>query len=315
MNNYCFGVDLGGTAIKFGIFSEDGECQEKWDIKTRKEDKGRYILQDIANEINKKKQQWKLYDTQVLGIGIGVPGPVSGDGCVFSCVNLGWGKTNVVEGLSKLTGECKIAVGNDANVAALGEMYQGGGVGHQSIIMITLGTGVGGGVVIDGKILAGSVGAAGELGHLHVNDDEEAVCTCGGKGCLEQYASATGIVRVAKSLMQKSKQETMLSKFDKLTAKDIFDCMKKGDDLANQAVDIMCEYLGKALGVAATVVDPEAFVIGGGVSKAGEVLTEKIQKSYEKRVLPVLKKKEFVLAKLGNDAGIYGAANMILSKK
>jgi glucokinase len=258
-------------------------------------------------------EEANLIKDNIIGIGIGVPGPVTEDGTVINCVNLGWGVFNVAEETKRLTG-FETKVGNDANVAALGEMWQGGGRGYKNLIMVTLGTGVGGGVILNGEILTGSNGAAGEIGHITVNYEEEDKCNCGRKGCLEQFASATGIVKEATRLLEKSSEPSKLRDIQYLSAKAIFDYAKEGDKLSVELVEQLCKYLGFAMSHVAHVVDPQAFVIGGGVSKAGTMLTDLIKKYYEDNVLFALQNKVFKLAELGNDAGIYGSAKLIIGK-
>lgn len=309
---YCIGVDVGGTSVKMGLFSEEEALLDKWEIVTRREEAGKYILSDIAQSIEKTLWKKKLEKEELLGIGIGIAGPITQDGTVLKCANLGWDVFNVADELRRLTGVSNIRVANDANVAALGEMWKGGGQGYDSIVMVTLGTGVGGGVIINGEIVSGSKGAAGEIGHMTVRLDEEDTCGCGKRGCLEQYASATGLVKEANRALNQVDQPSRLRDVPYLSAKVIFDSAKAGDELATELVERMCSYLGLACSHVAAVVDPEAFVIGGGVSKAGEVLTEGIKRHYEENVLFALKNKEFKLAELGNDAGIYGSAKMIL---
>lgn len=309
---YCFGVDVGGTTVKLGFFSEDSRLIEKWEITTRKEEDGVHILPDIAQSLKAKMKEHGIVESDVLGIGIGVPGPVTKDGVVHRCINLGWGILNVEEALGELM-NIPVKAGNDANVAALGEAWQGGGKGYENVVMVTLGTGVGGGIILDGKILTGTKGAAGEIGHILVNYDEKEYCNCGKTGCLEQYASATGIVRVTQAILAESTKPSTLRDFNPLTAKDIFDQAKDGDELANDAVNQLCRYLGIALSHIAEVVDPEAFVIGGGVSKAGEILTTNISKYYNEFAMVPVRNKTFCLALLGNDAGIYGCAKMAMN--
>lgn len=306
------GIDVGGTTVKLGLFTEDGTVLDKWEIVTRKDDGGAFILSDIAQSLEEKWSSKNIAKEDVIGIGIGIPGPIMEDGTVLKCANLGWGVFNVADEVRKLTGIQNVKVGNDANVAALGEAWQGGGKGYENIIMITLGTGVGGGVILGGKILTGSKGAAGEIGHITVNYDEEDTCGCGKRGCLEQFASATGIVKEAKRLLITSDKPSKLRDLQYLSAKAIFDCAKEGDELANDLVEQLGKYLGLAASHIAAVVDPEAFVIGGGVSKAGEMLTTLIKKYYEQNVMFALQNKEFRLAELGNDAGIFGCAKMVL---
>lgn len=314
MNKYCFGVDIGGTTVKVGLFTTDGTIVDKWEIKTNKENGGSSILPDISVSLSSKMQEKGITKEEIEGIGIGVPGPVDDKGTVLTCVNLGWGIFNVSEEVTKLTGITNVKAGNDANVAALGEMWLGGGKGYSEMIMITLGTGVGGGVIHNGKIVTGTKGAAGEIGHMLVNYDEEDFCNCGKKGCLEQYASATGIVKVAKRLLAKSEEESEIRNKENLTAKMIFDAAKAGDQLATECVEQLGWYLGVACANIAAVVEPDVFVIGGGVSKAGAILLDVIQRHYEKYAFHAHKDKEFKLAELGNDAGIVGAAKLVINQ-
>ena len=310
MRKYGFGIDIGGTTIKMGLFKVDGTLLEKWEVDTRKEEDGKYILEDISKEIKDKMKEKIIHKNDVIGVGIGVPGPVKEDGTVLKCVNLGWGIFNIVEEVNKLI-KVPVRAGNDANVAALGEMWQGGGKGYKNIVMVTLGTGVGGGIVIDGKIIPGSHGAGGEIGHIKVSDNETEYCGCGNKGCLEQYASATGIVNLANKVLNNTKTGSKLRDFESLSAKDIFDSAKSGDELALTLVDDFSANLGKALANISCVIDPEIFVIGGGVSKNGNVLIENIRKHFEDNAFHSSRDTKFELAKLGNDAGIYGAAKLI----
>lgn len=310
MEKYGFGVDIGGTTCKIGLFEMDGTIVEKWEIKTNTENAGAAILGDVAASVLAKMEERGISRDDVRGIGLGVPGPVDGEGVVHKCANLGWGIVNAEEELSAKTG-MYVKAANDANVAALGEMWQGGGKGHKDVVVVTLGTGVGGGIIIDGKIVAGSHGAGGEIGHMHVSDEEEDVCGCGQKGCLEQYASATGIVRMAKKKIAADSRETILTSFENLTAKDIFDSAKQHDEVAKELVDMLCEMLGKAMATIAVVADPEIFVIGGGVSRAGVILTEGIERYYKENAFHACKDAEVALATLGNDAGMYGCVRLL----
>lgn len=309
MKNVRVGVDLGGTTVKLGLFREE-TLMAKWEIPTRKENHGAGILSDIKDSIEEKLAEHNISKEEILGVGIGVPGPVDAEGVVHECVNLGWGTFNVEKELEALL-NLPVKAGNDANVAALGEQWQGGGKGCRSMVMITLGTGVGGGIILEGKILAGTNGAAGEIGHMPVVYDEPDCCNCGKKGCLEQVASATGIVKTAKRLVECSTEASTLRGKEKFTAKDVFDEAKNGDALAVQAVEKLGEYLGIATAHVACVTDPEVFVIGGGVSKAGEVLISTIEKYYKEKAFKGSRGAQFKLAMLGNDAGIYGAAKLI----
>lgn len=311
MKKYGFGVDIGGTTCKIGFFETSGTLLDKWEIKTNTENGGASILDDVTASIREKLEKENISREDIQGVGVGVPGPVTGDGTVLQCVNLGWGVVNVAEELGKKCG-FPIKVGNDANVAALGEMWQGGGKGHSNVVMVTLGTGVGGGIIVDGRIVAGAKGAGGEIGHMMVNEHETDTCGCGKKGCLEQYASATGIVRMAKYKLAEDSRETSLRQIESLTAKDIFDKAKEGDAVALELVEELGKVLGSALAGIACVVNPEVFVIGGGVSKAGSILVDVIEKYYMERTFKVCRDAEFSLASLGNDAGMYGCVQMIL---
>lgn len=312
MKKYAFGVDIGGTTIKMGLFTTGGELLEMWEIPTRTENNGEKILTDIASEVEKKMTEKGLAVSEVEGLGMGVPGPISPDGTVLKCVNLGWGIFNVEKEMKKLTG-LKVKAGNDANVAALGEMWQGGGRGYQDVVMVTLGTGVGGGIIIGGRILAGINGAAGEIGHIPMKEGETECCGCGKKGCLEQYASASGIARTAKKrLAADAGIETSLRKIEEVTSRDIFDAAKAGDGFALSLVDEVGNLLGKALASIACVVNPEAFVIGGGMSKAGAILTDAIRRYYVEYAFHAERETEFKLAQLGNNAGMFGGVKMVL---
>ena len=311
MAQYVFAVDLGGTTVKLGLFDSEGNVLDKWEIVTRKENNGEKILPDIAKSIQDKAAEKSITKEDILGVGIGVPGPVDSKGTIYKAANLGWDVFNVSETLGDLTG-LPVKTGNDANVAALGEMWKGGGKGFNSIVAVTLGTGVGGGVIIEGKLVAGSTGAGGEIGHIHVEDNENISCGCGKKGCLEQYASATGIARLANERLAQDDMPSVLRDAEKIDAKAVFDAVKEGDRLAVEVAEIFGMYLGKGLAAVAAVVNPEAFVIGGGVSKAGDVLFEYIEKNYLKYAFHGTRNAKFCLATLGNDAGIYGAAKLIL---
>ena len=305
------GVDVGGTTVKLGLFDINGNVIDKWEIPTRTENGGEKILADIAEAIKGKMAQKQIGKEDVAGVGVGVPGPVDGNGIVHKAVNLGWDMVDLKKELEALLDGMKVEGGNDANVAALGEMWRGGGQGHQSLVAVMLGTGVGGCIIINGKILTGSTGAGGEIGHIHVEDNETEACGCGNFGCLEEYASATGITRLANRALKASDKDSVL-RTGEVSAKTVFDAVKAGDELAIEVAQKFGDYLGKGLGIIAGVIDPEIFVIGGGVSKAGEVLFEYIRPSYEKTVFHACRNTEFALATLGNDAGIYGAAKMVL---
>lgn len=307
---YGFGVDIGGTTIKIGLFSVDGDLMEKWEIPTNKTDNGKYILTEIADFINRTIETKGIEKSDVMGVGLGVPGPVNKNGFVSVCVNLGWNSLNVEKEFHEISG-LKVKVGNDANVAALGEMWQGAGKGYQDVLMVTLGTGVGGGCVLNEKIVSGIHGAGGEIGHMPVKDDEPIACNCGNHGCLEQYVSATGIVNQAKKVLDLEDRVSSLRNYSSLEAKNIYDEAKNGDVIANEIVDSTCKILAKALAQVCSVIDPEIIVIGGGVSKAGDILTSRITQSFKKYVFNACASTPIVLAKLENDAGMYGCVKSL----
>lgn len=310
MKTYGFGIDIGGTTIKMGLFAMTGALIDKWEIKTRTEKNGKYILDDIAFAVRTKMKVFNIKAEDIEGIGLGVPGPVGKDGTIYGCVNMGWGTFNVETELYKKI-RLPVKAGNDANVAALGEMWQGGGKGYQDVVMITLGTGVGGGIIIDGKIVSGSHGASGEIGHIHVNDKEERFCGCKKRGCLEQYASATGIVWMAKQRLMKEHTASLLDNISPVTCKDIFDCAKQNDLIAIEIVEKACEVLGRSIATICNTIDPEVIVIGGGVSRAGSILTDTVEKYYQKYVFKACETTPIRLALLGNDAGMYGAVRQL----
>ena len=312
MKKYGFGVDIGGTTCKIGLFETSGKMLDKWEIPTNKADNGGHILDDVAASIDEKMKSASIAKEDVEGIGVGVPGPVLEDGSVSVCVNLGWGQVQVADELSSKTG-LPVKVGNDANVAALGEMWQGGGKGYTGVVMVTLGTGVGGGIIHNGKIIPGANGAGGEIGHITVNTEEKDTCGCGRKGCLEQYTSATGIVRMANTLLNTTDRPSALRNVQYVSAKEVFDAAKQGDELAAEIVDRHGKCLGKALAQIACVVDPEVFVIGGGVSKAGTIITDTTEKYFKEYAFHACKNTKFTLATLGNDAGMYGGACAIMN--
>ena len=310
MSRYVFGVDIGGTTVKLGLFNVEGELLEKWEIPTRTQENGSLILPDIARSIEEKISEKQIAREDVAGVGAGAPGPIDSEGVVHKAVNLGWDVFSIRKTLEELV-NLPVMAGNDANVAALGEMWKGGCQGSKDLVMVTLGTGVGGGIITNGRVLTGAGGAGGEIGHIHVNDSEEESCNCGNKGCLEQYASATGITRLATRKLAESSSESLLRQGE-VSAKTVFDAVKRGDALAMEVAEEFGKYLGDGLSVIAGVVNPDTIVLGGGVSKAGEVLIDYVKPHYQKNVFHGSRDARFVLATLGNDAGIYGAARLVL---
>ena len=306
---YGFGVDLGGTTVKIAWFDELGTLLEKWEIPTVTADGGRQILPDIAASI--KRFLATQTGKEVIGIGIGVPGPVDGKGVVNKCINLGWGVFNIQQELSALTG-LPVKAGNDANVAALGEAWKGGGNGCDNMILATLGTGVGGGIIIDGRPVSGVHGAGGEIGHLVVNTQEREPCGCGKRGCAEQYCSATGVVRLAKRYLSAHEENSTLRSIDNFTCKDVFDAAAAGDAPAQAILEQVYDYMGQFLANVCMVSDPEIVVLGGGVSKAGQPLLEGAKRYFDKYIFHASNSIRFALASLGNDAGAYGAFKLVL---
>lgn len=308
---YGFGVDVGGTTVKLGLFTQDGTLVEKWEIPSRTEHGGEAILPDIAEAVAACAARRAIADADLLGIGIGVPGPVAADGTVNRCVNLNWGVFNLHNALGALTG-LRVCAGNDANCAALGEYWKGGGVGSASALFVTLGTGIGGGVILDGKVLSGAHGVGGEIGHITVSAPDKHPCTCGKRGCIEQYASANGIVRVTRERLAASDAPSRLRDCENVTCKDVFAAAESGDAFAIATLEQVFDYLGEALASACCVCDPERIILGGGVSKAGAYLLDGVQRHFEQHMFHACKGTEFALASLGNDAGMYGAFRLLI---
>ena len=311
MDRKVFGVDIGGTTVKMGMFTSEGELLDKWEIPTRTEDSGSNILPDIAGSIREKMAKAGVQTGDVAGIGISVPGPVDDEGIIHKCVNLGWGVFNISEEMKKYI-DLPVFAGNDANAAALGEVWKGGGKGCKNVVVVTLGTGVGGGIIVNGKVLSGYIGAGGEIGHIHIDDNETEKCGCGNTGCLEQYASATGIARLAVRRLEKDDEPSSMRSAAHMNAKVVFDAVKAGDKVATEVAEQFGQILGKGLSIVADVTNPEVFVIGGGVSKAGPVVLDFIKKNYVKYVFHASRDTKSTLATLGNDAGIYGSAKLVL---
>ena len=314
MKEYAFGIDLGGTTAKIGLFTTSGALLEKWEVATDTSNAGEHILENLAAAVLGKMKEKSIQPEQVEGVGIGVPGPVLDSSIVpIVCANLGgWGERNVSAQLSGLLDGLKVLVGNDANVAALGEIWMGAAKGAKNAVMVTLGTGVGGGVVVNGKVIDGVHGAGGEIGHITVNRHETAVCGCGKRGCLEQYSSATGVVRCMKKLLDENPDAPCVLRGTEFAAKDVFDAARNGDALAAREVDEMSDTLGMALANIASTVDPEAFLVGGGVARAGDVLFAPLNKHFQEYAFKSCRETPIKQASLGNDAGIYGAVRLIV---
>jgi len=308
----CVGVDLGGTTVKLGIVGVNGAVFEKWEIPTRTENNGLNIFPDIAASIREHVSEEELKSPEFAGVGMGVPGPVQEDGYTEKLVNLHMKDINVADLLSGLLGKVEVKACNDADAAALGELWMGAGKGYHSLMFITLGTGVGGGLVLDDKVVTGTRGMAGEIGHMTVNPEEYEKCNCGNHGCLEQYASATGIVNVMKRTLAECDDPSCLRGLETFSCKDVLDAAKAGDIVADRSVRTSMDYLALAMANIAMLADPEVFVIGGGVSRAGQYLLDCIEPVFA-RLTPLSEKKaDIVIASLMNDAGLYGAAKLVL---
>lgn len=316
MKPYAFGADIGGTTVKLGFFSTEGKLLEKWEIPTDKTDSGKNILPDTAAAIRDKMAQRNLTGDDIAGIGIGVPGPVNAEGVVNRCINLGWGIVDVKRELNRILPDIpNVAAANDANAAALGELWQGSAKGCGSAVMITLGTGIGGGVVINGKILAGANGGAGEIGHITVEPNETVCCNCGKFGCLEQYASANGIVFLAKRMLGESDKPSRLREMESFTSREICELAASGEEMAADIIGRFGEYLGFAMSCIGCITDPEVFIIGGGMSRAGSIIIDSAMRHYREKVFHASAGTQAVIATLGNDAGIFGCAKMVLEER
>jgi glucokinase len=309
---YGFGIDLGGTTVKLAFLDENGTMRDKWEIPTRTEEKGKYILPDIAASIKEYMAKENLTNDQIIGIGMGVPGPISEAGIVNKCVNLGWEMVDLHGELSVLTG-LPVKGGNDANVAALGECWKGGGQGATDLIMATLGTGVGGGIIVGGRVIGGFHGAGGEIGHLCINPEETEACGCGKRGCVEQYCSATGVVRMAKRYLAAHDTPSVLRE-KAFECKDVFAAAGEGDEAALAILEQVFELMGQFLANISCVTDPEVIVLGGGVSKAGQILVDGVTKYFHKYAFHACRSTRITLATLGNDAGAYGAFKLALDE-
>ena len=309
MRKYIIGIDVGGTSIKFGKFDLSGELLDKWSIRTNKDNFGSYILHDIADSVKSS-----LPLDEIKGIGIGVPGPVTHN-IVLSCVNLGWKRKNIQEELQNLIGDSDIIIkaGNDATLAAAGEMYKGIAKGYNNVALFTLGTGVGGGIIFEDKLVEGINGVGGELGHIQVDYEHNFLCQCGKTGCLETVSSATGIVNLAKENLKKYHARSPLRRFEKFSAKKVIDYAKEGDFIASRTIDEAMRYLAFAMANVTYTINPEIIVIGGGISNAGNFIIERIEKYYYEMVKPFISHTNFAIASLGNDAGIYGCCYMVIT--
>ncbi|HEM4129723.1 TPA: ROK family glucokinase [Streptococcus suis] len=318
MSKKIIGIDLGGTSVKLAILTTEGEIQEKWSIKTNILDEGSHIVPDIIDSIQQRFETHGLTKEDFLGVGMGSPGVVDSEaGTVIGAYNLNWKTLQLVKEQFEAALGLPFFIDNDANVAALGEQWVGAGNNNPNVVFMTLGTGVGGGVIAAGNLIRGVKGAGGELGHITVDFDEPFACTCGKKGCLETVASATGIVNLSRRYADQyagdAKLKQMIDDGQDVTAKDVFDLAKEGDDLALIVYRHFSEYLGVACANIAAVLNPAYIVLGGGVSAAGDFLLDGVRKVFAENSFPQIKEStQIVLATRGNDAGVLGAASLVL---
>ncbi len=316
MSKKLLGIDLGGTTIKFGILTLEGEVQEKWAIETNTLENGRHIVSDIVESLKHRLSLYGLTKDDFLGIGMGSPGAVDRTSkTVTGAFNLNWADTQEVGSVIEKEVGIPFFIDNDANVAALGERWVGAGANNPDVVFVTLGTGVGGGVIADGNLIHGVAGAGGEIGHMIVDPENGFTCTCGNKGCLETVASATGVVRVARQLAEQyegsSAIKAAIDNGDTVTSKDIFIAAEDGDKFTNSVVERVSRYLGLAAANISNILNPDSVVIGGGVSAAGEFLRSRVEKYFVTFAFPQVKKSTKIkIAELGNDAGIIGAASL-----
>lgn len=316
MDKKLLGIDLGGTTVKFAILTEAGEIQQKWSIETNILDDGSHIVPDIIDSINHHLSLYGMTPEQFIGIGMGTPGSVDIEaGTVIGAYNLNWTTLQHVKSDIEKGTKIKFSIDNDANVAALGERWKGAGDNEPDVVFMTLGTGVGGGIVMNGQLLHGIAGCAGEIGHVTV-DPNGFECTCGKRGCLETVASATGVVRVARQLAEEyaggSQLKARLDNGEDITSKDVFELAEKeNDDLALMVVDKVTFYLGLACGNLGNTLNPSTIIIGGGVSAAGEFLRSRIENYFKEFTFPQVRESTTIkLAELGNEAGVIGAASL-----
>ncbi|WJV20352.1 ROK family glucokinase [Rossellomorea marisflavi] len=312
-DKWLVGVDLGGTTTKIAFLSTYGEILYKWEIPTDKSDSGKHIIAHIAKSIDAKLEQLDVKKEQLIGIGMGAPGPVEmRRGIIYEAINLGWSENTPLKDLIEMETGLPAVIDNDANCAALGEMWKGAGNGAKDLVCVTLGTGVGGGVITNGEIVHGIRGAGGEIGHITVVPKGGYSCNCGKTGCLETVASATGVVRVAREKLKSSTEDSVLRDLKVIGSKQVFDAARTGDSLALKIVDQLAYYLGLSLANLGNAVNPEKIVIGGGVSKAGKTLLEPVMNYFKRFAFPKVRTSTTIdIATLENDAGVIGAAWLV----
>lgn len=321
MSKKIIAIDLGGTSAKLALMDLEGNILEKWSVVTDKANKGQMIIANLIHSIQDKLIEFNITTEDILGIGMGSPGSVDHIGkTVIGAYNLNWTDKQLIGQAFKEAFNLPFYIENDANIAAVGEQWKGAGNNDKDVVMVTLGTGVGGGIVVEGELLHGSTGTAGEIGHITVDPESVIECTCGKRGCLEAVASATGIVNLAIHYLANYDEDTVLkdilSEEEVLSSKDIFTAAAQGDELASFVVDKFCKYLGLAVSHIANTLNSSKIVLGGGVSQAGELLRSKVEQYSKEYMFPTIRPvTEIVIAKLGNDAGIYGACKIVLNEQ
>lgn len=306
---YGFGIDIFGPNIKFGFFDEQGNLIEKWKIAAPVINESSQIIPTIANEVNNYLKKNSISDDEIIGIGVGIPGPVNSSGVVNKCVNLGWGVFNIERALTGLT-ELKVKASNISSLSALGECWKGSG--SDNMVFMAMNTGLGGGIVCDGKMVWGTTGGAGEIGHIVVNKSEKEACTCGKFGCVEQYCSPGGIVRVARRMLVNSQEASVLRKKKFFDYKDVLKAVDEGDKIAKDVMAKVYDYAGHALAGICCVLNPDTIVLGGEFCKIGQPAMEGIVRSFKKYVFYANDNVKFYFAELDTDACIHGAFKLVL---
>lgn len=308
---YAFGVDIGGERIRLSYLDETGRLLEKWTVETPRGQGTNQMLSVIAEQIEAYMSENGIFEDNVAGIGVGIPGPVNSSGTVNKCVNLGWGMFNIDRALSGLTGLNVVAT-NIANAAALGECWMGSGRHCANLFYVSVNTGVGGAIIANGHLISGAHGGGGEIGHMIVNRQETESCTCGNKGCLEQYCSPSGIVRVAKRHLAAGASLSPLRLKRNLTHEDVFAAAAKGDKAAKEILEKVYTYAGEMIANVCAVTNPDTVILGGQLTRFGRPVLEGIARQFQKYVFHANREVRFELATLGEDGALYGAARLAL---
>lgn len=311
---YAFGVDIGGERIRLSYLEETGKLLSKWTVETPKGQGTNRVLSAVAEQIEAYMSENGIFEDDVAGIGVGIPGPVNSSGTVNKCVNLGWGMFNIDRALSGLTGLNVVAT-NIANAAALGECWLGSGRGCNNLFYVAVNTGVGGALIANGHLIAGAHGGGGEIGHMIINRQETESCTCGSKGCVEQYCSPFGIVRVARRHLSSCHTPSVLRHRRDLTHEDVFTAAAKGDKAAKEILEKVYTYAGEMIANVCAVTNPDTVVLGGQLVRYGRTVAEGISRQFQKFVFHANREVRFEMAALGEDAALYGAARLALDRE